>query len=134
MVMTVTTPAPQASAAITAVVRTTKVGGAEAVDRTAEVDRTGERAGAERMVGLDDPSLGTDASFGAPNTICRYFSLTTDEMYQLGGHDSSVQTWTYRRSQVQVFGFQTASDSPASTGSRNACAAPVTSASVGHAS
>jgi len=61
-VITVTTPAPQASAAITAVVRTTEVGGAEAVDRTAEVDRTGERAEAAPMVGLHDPSLGIAGS------------------------------------------------------------------------
>jgi hypothetical protein len=48
VVITVTTPAPQASAATTAVVRTTEVGVAEAVDRTAE------RAGVEPTVGLDD--------------------------------------------------------------------------------
>jgi len=54
VVITVTTRAPPASAATTAVVRTTEVGGAEAVDLTPEVDRTEERAGAEPMVGLDD--------------------------------------------------------------------------------
>ncbi len=46
--ITVMTPAPRASAATTAVVRTTEVGGAEAVDRTAE------REGAEPTVVLDD--------------------------------------------------------------------------------